>query len=142
MARRFEPYGTPRVVGATVNGKRVEDAAQYIGLFGAVPSVKADASDTDAGAWVNISLVPDHANPWFKRGVEFTYRTKSQVLFVNEPLRVPDRLADRIAVDAGLPVPERGSAWGRPVGMSIAAGSLAFAAIFFFAFRRRRRAEG
>ena len=70
------------------------------------------------------------------------YRTKSQALFVNAPLRVPDRLADRIAADAGLPVPDRGSAWRRPVGMSLAAGALVLAAILFVAFRRRRGAEG
>src|SRR5713226_8613817 len=142
VASRLEPYRAPRVIGARVNGKRVADAAPYIDLFGAVPSVKADATDTDAGAWVNISLVPDRANPWFKRGVEFMYRTKSQALFVNEPLRVPDRLADRIAADAGLPVPDRGSAWRRPVGMSVAVGALVLAAILFFALRRRRGAEG
>ena len=115
---------------------------RYIGLFANVPSVEARADDTDSGAWVNISLVPDRANPWFQRGVEFMYRTKSQALFVNEPLRIPDGLADRIAADAGLPVPDRGSGWHKPVEMSLAAGAFVLAVTIIFAFRRRRRAEG
>jgi len=141
VARRLVPYPAPRVMEATVNGKRVSQPARYIGLFAQVPSVEARADDTGSGAWVNISLVPDRANPWFKRGVEFMYRTKSQALFVNEPLRVPDRLADHIAADAGLPVPDRRSAWQKPVEMSLAAGAFVLAATIVFAFRRRRRAE-
>ncbi len=139
VARRIEPYGTPRVIAAKVNGKRVDDAAPYLGLFAELPSVDANANDNDAGAWVHISLVPDRANPWFKRGVEFMYRSNSQALFVNEPLRVSDRLADRIAADAGLPVPARSSAlagWGR----SVAIGALAlclFAAVVVVTRRRR-----
>jgi len=141
VASRIEPYGAPRVISATVNGKRVADPAQYIGLFGALPSVAANANDVDAGGWVNISLVPEHANPWFERGMEFPYRTNSQALFVNEPLRVPDRLADRIAADAGLPGRDRGSsAWRRPLGMGLAAGALAVGAALFRTVRRRRRA--
>src|SRR5919204_310531 len=124
VARRLAPYPAPRVMEATVNGKRVADPAPYIGLFAKVPSIEARADDADSGAWVNISLVPDRANPWFKRGVEFMYRTKSQALFVNAPLRVPNRLADRIAADAGLPATDRGSAWHRPVEMSLAAGGV------------------
>ena len=143
VASRIEPYGAPRVISAMVNGKRVAEPAQYIGLFGALPSVAANANDSDAGAWVHISLVPERANPWFVRGMEFTYRTKSQALFVNEPLRVPDRLADRIAADAGLPGRDRGSsAWRRPLGMGLAVGALAVGAAIFRTARRRRRAAG
>jgi hypothetical protein len=143
VASRIEPYSAPRVVSATVNGKRVADAAPYLGLFGALPSVAANANDSDAGAWVHISLVPGRANPWFVRGMEFTYRTRSQALFVNEPLHVPDRLADRIAADAGLPGRDRGSsAWGRPLGMGLAVGALAVGAALFRTVRRRRGASG
>lgn len=142
VARRLEPYRAPRVIGATVNGKRVADAAPYAGLFGDLPSVTANANDPDAGAWVHISLVPDRANPWFGRGVELMYRSNSKALFVNEPLRVSDRLADRIAADAGLPAPARSSSfagWGRSLAIGVVV-LFAVAAVVVVPRRRRRSA--
>jgi hypothetical protein len=122
-SQTLQPYPAPRVMKAYVNDKVVANPRPYIGLFGRLASTDAT---TDSGqAFVNIALTPDRANPWFASGVSLLYLNDVQSLFLAKPLLVSDRLADRIAQDAGLRSPvHRSSSWAHPVKLGILIGWL------------------
>jgi hypothetical protein len=136
VADTLTPYPAPRVMTAYVNDKRVPQPRPYIGLFGNLPSTKAEPSTPEQ--WLTITLSPDRPNPWFSSDTALMYLDKQQALFIVEPLHVDDALAERIAHDAGRPSPVRagGTDWVKPAGMG-AVGVAAAVAMGIF-WRRRR----
>jgi hypothetical protein len=134
-AEPLEPFPAPRVMKAIVNDRVVANPRQYIGLFTNLPSVDAT---TDSGkGFVNIALTPDRQNPWFASGVSLLYLNSAQALFLAKPLKVDDKLAQRIAQDARMPNPVRSSGW-HPVKLGILIGWIPIAVAVGVAYVRRR----
>lgn len=134
-AAPLEPFPAPRVMKAIVNDRQVANPRAYIGLFANLPSIEAT---TDAAeGFVNIALTPDRWNPWFASGVSLLYLNDSQALFLAKPLKVDDKLAERIARDARMPNPVRSSGW-HPVKLGILIGWIPIALAVGLAYVRRR----
>ena len=131
----LEPYPAPRVMKAYVNDRQVANPRTYIGLFSNLSSTDAT---TDSGkGFVNIALTPDRQNPWFASGVSLLYLNSAQALFLAKPLKVDDKLAQRIAQDARMPNPVRSSGW-HPVKLGILIGWIPIAVAVGLAYVRRR----
>jgi hypothetical protein len=135
----LKPFPPPRVMTAYVNDKRLDNARAYVHLFDELPTT--DTTTESGSEFVNITLVPDRANPWFVDGNQLLYLNDAQSIFLVAPLKVSDELADRIASDAGLAssVHDSGTGWGRPVGIGILSGCLLAAIGVFIASTRRRQ---
>jgi hypothetical protein len=141
LASDLKPFPAPKVVGAYVNGKRAVNPAVYNGLFSGPETTEATLSDSSK--WVNVSLMPDRANPWFAGDMQFLYMPTEQALFFDKPVKVGYDLAAAIARDGGLPAPPQPDArsWERPIAIGVLAFALVVAAAVFLIRRRPRDAE-
>ena len=140
LAEGVRPYPAPEVVGAYVNGKRAAHPAAYAALFSGLASTEAKMSSN--ATWVDVTVTPDRANPWFTADMQFLYMPSEQALFFDKPVKVEDDVASAIARDGGLPLPEPdGSSWRRVVAIGILGAFLVVAAALLLLRRRPRGAK-
>ena len=140
LARDVKPYPAPGIAGATINDKRVAHPQTLIGLFSGLPSVE-DASADFGRTMATLYITPTHENPWFG-AYPLLYMPETQVLMLDEPVKVDRDTASAIADVGGFPAPpeaDDGIGWGRPVGIGIVAFWLILASALYVAFTRRRR---
>jgi hypothetical protein len=136
LAEGVRPYPAPKAVGAYVNGKRAARPAAYAALFSGLASTEAKMSSN--AKWIDVTVMPDRANPWFTADMQFLYMPSEQALFFDKPVKVEYDLASAIARDGGLPLPPEpdGSSWLRVVAIGIL-GTLLVGAAALLLLRRR-----
>jgi len=137
IADGLEPYPAPRVIAATVNDKAVAHPAKLIELF---DGTRVEPGIDSGQRFATVYLRPDRANPWFTANVQFLYKPDTQLLILDEPLKV-DRDTAALLADAGgfpLPAADGGRDWIRPAGFGVVVVALALAAALALVRTRRR----
>jgi hypothetical protein len=96
LAKSVQPFPTPRITAAFVNGKRIAgDPGTYARLLTLDRAGPVRATE---GVRVPIEVVSARRSPWTNGGVPLSYAPESGVLFRGpEQLRIADGLGDDLA---------------------------------------------
>jgi hypothetical protein len=125
LGQRVAPFERPKLVALRVAGRPVRNLDGYETLLG--PLARAAIPRAAGARWITLSFHWPAQNPWSRPDVPIQYDPDERVLFrANDWFRVPDPLADRVEVDAGLrAAPKRNSRVELAAGAALAVVALA-----------------
>jgi hypothetical protein len=109
LAKSVQPFPTPRITAAFVNGKRVTgDPGTYARLFAVERAGPVRATEGDR---VPIEVVSARRSPWTNGGVSLSYWPDSGVLLRGpEQVRIADGLVDDLGHARALGTDRSGTA--------------------------------
>lgn len=134
--RGLRPYGAPRIVHVSVDGKTVDDPGSYAGLFSTPSDRPVQLGDAD---WVPITLVSKPPSPWASREYLFFSPSTGILQRGAEFVQLPRDTAAAIRAGASLAAPTGGgSGFDWPLVSSALAAALAVAGTAALLARRHR----
>lgn len=137
IAEGLEPYPPPRVVRATVGEIPLAQPGRLTALFSGTRVSEESAST--GGTTATLYLRPNRANPWFAANMQFLYLPESQILLLDNPVRVDPDIASWIARQGGFaPTVDRDRDWVRTAGLGVVVFGLLLALALYVVRTRRR----
>lgn len=99
LAKRIEPYATPRLTSVTLNGRPVRDPQSYLRLWTLGHEATGYPSGIDSQQVVFYS---DPASPWSDGNYVVAYAKSSLLLRDGKVVALPKDVAERVAAHASL----------------------------------------